>query len=359
MLDAKGFKRPTYDEIFAEMQADARAKFGDSVNTSERSVLGLLLRLFAWFLSKAWQAVEDVYNSAFINTSTENNLDRLASNYGLTRNLSSWATGTIKLTGTPGHTEPAGFRVETPTGVVFETVEDITLDESGVGSGEIRALEAGTNGNVPAGTITVVTNPNANVTGCTNPEPTTGGRDKESDPVFRNRIEARIQNQGTSGNSADYLNWALEVEGVGKAKVFPLWDGPGTVKVVIIDSDYAPAPPELVQAVSDHIEQMRPIGAAVTVTSAVPLDINVSATVRISPGYTIDQVRESFREALRQLLAEIAFQTSFVSIARVGAALLTTPGVIDYSDLEINGSTTNVQLADEEIPVVGTITLGV
>ena len=41
----------------------------------------------------------------------------------------------------------------------------------------------------------------------------------------------------TSGNVYHYQQWALEVSGTGAAKVFPLADGPGTVTVLVVDSD--------------------------------------------------------------------------------------------------------------------------
>ena len=198
MLDAKGFKRPTYAEIFAEMETEAKARFGENVNTSERSFLGILLRLFAWFLSKVWQATENSYYGAYVNTAEGVQLDRLGPYVGIRRKLATWASGTIQLIGTPGHTEPAGFRVETPTGVVFETVEDITLDATGIGTGEIRALEPGTIGNVAAETITVITNPNANITSCTNPAPTSGGQNKETDQEFRERFALSVSGGGAA-----------------------------------------------------------------------------------------------------------------------------------------------------------------
>lgn len=197
MLDAKGFRRRTYNEILAEMEKDARARFGENVNTSDRSAFGILLRLFAWFLSKVWQTAENTYYGAYVNTAEGVQLDRLGPYVGIQRKLATWAMGTIKMNGTPGHTEPAGFRVETPSGVAFETVEDITLDEDGDGAGEIRAMEPGTIGNVAAGTITVISNPNANITSVTNPEPTTGGQNKESDQEFRERFV-----QSTAGGGA-------------------------------------------------------------------------------------------------------------------------------------------------------------
>jgi uncharacterized phage protein gp47/JayE len=207
MLDAKGFKRPTYAEIFAEMEVEARARFGENVNTSERSFLGILLRLFAWFLSKVWQTAENTYYSGYVNTAEGVQLDRLGPYVGIQRKLATWATGTIQMTGTPGHTEPAGFRVETPSGVVFETVDDITLDSSGVGTGEIRALEPGTIGNVAAGTITVISNPNAHITSVTNPAPTSGGQNKETDQEFRERFALSVSGGGAA--TVDSIRSAL------------------------------------------------------------------------------------------------------------------------------------------------------
>ena len=109
MLDAKGFRRPTYAEIFEEMEKEAKARFGENVNTSERSFLGILLRLFAWFLSKVWQATENSYYGSYVNTAEGVQLDRLGPYVGIQRKLQTWATGTIQLSGTPGYTEPAGF----------------------------------------------------------------------------------------------------------------------------------------------------------------------------------------------------------------------------------------------------------
>jgi uncharacterized phage protein gp47/JayE len=198
MLDAKGFRRPTYNEILAEMEKDARARFGENVNTSDRSVLGILLRLVAWVLSKVWQTTENTYYGAYVNTAEGVQLDRLGPYVGIQRKLATWATGTIELTGTPNYTVLAGFRVETPSGVVFETVEDITLDGSGEGTGEIRALEPGTIGNVAAGAITVITNPNANIASCTNPQPTIGGQNKETDQEFRERFTLSVSGGGAA-----------------------------------------------------------------------------------------------------------------------------------------------------------------
>jgi uncharacterized phage protein gp47/JayE len=185
------------------------------------------------------------------------------------------------------------------------------------------------------------------------------GEDEENDGALRSRYLQKVREPGTSGNAADYKRWALEVPGVGTAKVVPLWGGPGTVKVIITDSDRRPASPSLVDAVAAHIEEVRPIGSAVTVVSATGKPIDVTATVTLATGYTLQQVQDAFVQQLEVYLRETAFELTYVSYARIGTLLLGTPGVVDYVNLAVNGGTSNVALQDEEVPVLGTVSLGV
>ncbi|MFD1777003.1 baseplate J/gp47 family protein [Paenibacillus rhizophilus] len=217
MLDSTGFKRPRFDDLFAQMEDKAKEAFGDTVNTSVRSPLGIILRIFAWFLSILWSLAEDVYNSGYIGTATGNNLDRLGPQVGISRILEQWAMGTVTLTGTAGYTVSAGFRVATESGLTYQTTDDVTLT-GGTGNVAIEALASGSASNVAAGTITVIVNPSADVTGVTNVAPVTGGREKETDAEFRDRFE-----QSTAGGGAatvDSIRSALlRLDGVRAATV--------------------------------------------------------------------------------------------------------------------------------------------
>ncbi|WP_340004415.1 baseplate J/gp47 family protein [Paenibacillus sp. FSL K6-0276] len=206
MLDSTGFKRLRFDDLFAQMEDKAKEAFGDTVNTSVRSPLGIILRIFAWFLAIIWSTAEDVYNSGYIPTATGNNLDRLGPQVGITRTLAQWASGQLTITGTPGYVVPAGFRAATASGVVFETLTSVTLTGS-TGTIAIEALEAGSGGNLGAGMITVVVNPVPDVTSVTNAAPTTGGREKETDAEFRNRFDQSVAGGGAA--SVDALRGAL------------------------------------------------------------------------------------------------------------------------------------------------------
>ena len=125
--------------------------------------------------------------------------------------------------------------------------------------------------------------------------PAAGGTDPESDGALYERIHAYLSRPATSGNAYHYEQWALEVAGVGAARVFPLWNGAGTVKVVLVDGGMEPASAEIVAAVQAHIEAERPIGATVTVAAAAPLSINVTAAVTLDGSAPSARSRRSLR----------------------------------------------------------------
>jgi uncharacterized phage protein gp47/JayE len=200
MLDKSGYKRKTYDDLLNEMTTRTKQLFGEDANVSDRSVLGRLIRIMAWFLSLVWKDNEDVYYSSNLDDATGKNLDRILPRYGITRNPAEHAVGTIQINGTPDYTVPAGFTVATKLDVFFETIETIVLDSSGNGEGQIRAIQSGQSGNVGAGLITEIVNPDSNISTVTNALPTSGGREEETDLEAR----ARAKNSG---------------EGLGKATV--------------------------------------------------------------------------------------------------------------------------------------------
>ncbi|SEU20227.1 Baseplate J-like protein, partial [Enterocloster clostridioformis] len=51
------------------------------------------------------------------------------------------------------------------------------------------------------------------------------GSDEESTKALLERYLTKVQKPSTSGNRYDYYNWAMECEGIGAAKVFPLANG--------------------------------------------------------------------------------------------------------------------------------------
>lgn len=281
---------------------------------------------------------------------------------GLERKRATFATGLATLIGTG--TVNTGDLFETEGGIQFQATETKAITNSGTVA--IRAVVAGSVGNVAAGAISFFPVTLSGFTVVSNLAPTSGGFDEETDDDLRKRYYEKLRSPATSGNKAHYRAWAKEVAGVGDAKVIPLWNGANTVRVIIIDSDRKPASPSLVASVQNRIdpdssglgEGEAPIGAFATVVSATGLNINVTATVVLVDGYTLASVKDNIEANIQKLLREIAFVESFVSYARVGAAILESEGVADYSGLTINGGTANVTIGNEEVAVLGAVNIG-
>jgi len=275
---------------------------------------------------------------------------------GIERKPATKATTIVIITGQEGAKISKGDLVGADT-VNFISMEDKTIDLTGQMEVLVECEEYGTIGNVPAGSINYFPVSIPGLISVTNPEPITNGYDAESDESLLERYYERIRTPATSGNKYHYLNWAKEVTGVGDARVIPLWDGPGTVKVVIIDSNKEPASQALIDEVSKHIEEERPIGADVIVISAQPKKINVELTIIKDEMFTLEQVRAKVEKNINNYFKETAFKVNFISYARIGKTILETEGVLDYSNLIVNGNIENIPLKYEEVPILGEVVL--
>lgn len=309
---------------------------------------------------------------AFVQYSSKPYTDLIGEPLGITRNAATYTHDTLEIQGTPGTVLESGKIAGTVSSddigsIEFEFQETKIIDNTGVAEIEVQCTQPGTIGNVKANSITLMITPINGIKSVTNKNNFTSGTDEEDGNHYKTRILEKMQSPATSGNKAQYKIWAKEVDGVGDAKVVPLWNGPGTVKVIIINANKRAADTKLVQNVKDYIdpqpeghgEGKAPIGATLTVVSAVEKTIDITATVVLASGYTIQQVQDAFVVNIQTYLSDLAFNSTYISYAKIGSLLLNTAGVVDYNDLTLNTGTANVALQDEEIPAAGTISLGV
>jgi len=191
---------------------------------------------------------------------------------------------------------------------------------------------------------------------------TISGTDIESDEALYNRIIAKVQHPATSGNIYHYEQWALEVNGIGGAKTQDTWNGNGTVRVIVIDSNKQVASSTLVNNVAAHIEENRPVGAIVTTISATAKTINIVVDVQKNSAFTNQQVTDSVTQQISAYIKSLPFKqdtTAQVSYARIGDAIFDSDVVSDYSNLMVNNGVANVSVADTEIAILGTVTVNV
>lgn len=288
-------------------------------------------------------------------------LDMHAANRGMERRSAQPARCVVEFSGTEGAKVPAGAVASTlPAGdeqsIAFKTLAECSI-VNGKASVQAEALLAGASGNVAAGSVCRLDAPVSGITSIGNPQAASGGVDEESDEQLRLRIVEfdAVQGRNFVGSAADYRRWALEVSGVGGAKVLQASDDSGVVTIIITDVNGSSASSELCQAVSDHImrpdspqNRLAPINASVSVTTPQPLTIAVSAKLALN-GATADAVSQALLVRLGEYFAGL--DDGVVRLTRVGALLSAIEGVVDYSQLKLNGAAQNVTLTDMQLPV--------
>ena len=325
------------------------------VDVREGSYTNNLVSPTALAIWKLYDSLNALIPMVYVDETSGVYIDKKAANYGITRKTGTKATAALHFTGVDGKVVPKGTVFLTSNGLEFVTESAVTIT-AGAASTTAIAAEAGEAYNVPGGSITQQIVSISGLTGVTN-DAAVGGTDPESDKSLVERLYAYLRKPATSGNVYHYEQWALADDGVGGVKVAPLWNGPGTVKVLIVSPAKAPVDQEVVTRCADHIQQNRPIGAAVTVESASALMINVEATITIESTTTKSAVKEAFANSLNAYLQSIAFEKYELIYNRLAFMLLDIEGVIDYEDLTVNGGTSNIAIATNEVPVAGTVVI--
>lgn len=344
------YQQMTFETILKRMLS----KVPSTMDKRQGSIIYDALAPAAAELAQMYIELDTNINLAFATTAWGEYLEKRTAEMGITRHLAINSKRTGLFYG--NNNEP----IDVPLDSRF-TAGDLNFvvkEKLSTGRYILECEIAGAEGNRPQGKMI----PIDYIPGLVKAELTDillPGEEEESDKALLHRYQLRVRQPTTSGNIYHYKQWALDVAGVGDAKVFPLWNGPGTVKVVVVDSDKQPAASLLLTEVTQKIEEFRPVGANVTVVSGIGKSINVSATVTLASGYTIQNAQDDFIIGLDSYLKETAFKTSYISYAKIGTILLNTPGLLDYTNLIVNNTTSNIALEDEEMPVLGAVELAV
>lgn len=105
-----------------------------------------------------------------------------------------------------------------------------------------------------------------------------------------------------------------------------------------------------------------PIGANVWVDTPTLVDIDIAATVVFAPGYSLDgsggttETQTAIEAALVDYVDALPAGGD-VYYRHVEAQFFAVTGVLDVTGLLVNGGTSNITLEEQEVSVVGTITL--
>lgn len=193
--------------------------------------------------------------------------------------------------------------------------------------------------------------------------------DGDTTDTLREKYYASIDGEAFGGNVADYREKVNAITGVGGVKVYPVWNGGGTVKLTVIASDYTAPSSELISKVQTAIDPeqnhgegmgLAPIGHTVTVTGAKYADLTITANVTFAAGWNWENGKSQLVSAANAYLDELCkawadSETTVVRISQIETHLLTADCVVDVDGTTVNGDTKNIELAADEIPRLSTI----
>lgn len=314
-------------------------------------------------LFNAYILLQGVLMEMFPDTATRKYLIKHCADRGITPKPASYAT--VKGEFTPSN-------LEIPIGARFSH-EDLNYKITEKISDGLYELECETSGSV-ANSVTGRLIPIDYVNGLQTAniiEVIIPAEDEESTESLRGRYFASINSEAFGGNKIDYEQKVLSISGVGQVKVYSAsqWNGGGTVKCVIVDSDDHVPTEELVNEVQTIIDPeandgegngIAPIGHFVTIVGAYNTVINITASLTYKSGYSWDKVKGNVEAAIDNYLASLNEKWSSldkirVRIAHIESAILNVEGVLDIQNTIINGKEENLAVDKDSLVSRGTI----
>ena len=345
----------TIDEIYEQMLSC----FGEQTGLEPKEGTDLSARLYALAAQvySLYVQADWVTRQAFPQTAEGEYLDRHAQLRGLERKAAVAARGTVRFTAG----EAWESQREIPEGTVCMTAGLIRFETTQAGvlsPGEltadvpVRALEAGTAGNVAAGAIVSMAVAPMGISSCTNPEPCAGGADGEGDEQLRERILDTFRRLPNGANAAFYEQEALSFDQVAAATVIPRPRGVGSVDVVV--STLAGIPDQqLLTELQDYFEQRREIAVDVQVRSPQTRTVDVTVQVAAQGGWDAAQARANVKAALESWFdGKLLGQD--VLLARLGSLIYQCEGVENYAIL---APAADLAMGEDELPRLGTLSV--
>lgn len=260
---------------------------------------------------------------------------------------------------------------------IFYTV----IKANGDGTAEMQAEEAGTSANSYLGQILPVT-PNDNLAWAEIIEITIPARDEENDEHLRARLLNTNSWVAYGGNVADYLDMTSKISDVGATQVYPVWNGAGTVKLVILNNDLMPASQTLIKKVKEKIDPeesitqgygLAPIDHRVTVVAPETFTVNITMNVTTAENTNIDTIRTNIKASLEELFKSLRKDWSVIDSvtgrgykltvyrSKILSRVMTLEGVANATMPQLNGKDEDLQLVFDnttsQLPVLGEVTV--
>lgn len=289
---------PTLEEIRASILRDYQTYYPNA-DTSEDSDAYARASSLAACAEGIYAHQKWLIKQFFPDTADTEFLEKHAGLRGLRRRNATYAAGKgATVSGNPDAVIAVGLQIKTEDGRFYETTESAVISASGsalvavrsLATGAVQNIKTATKGSFMAAPVGVSTDVVLNdVVGATN---------AESDSSLLERLLNKIRRPAAGGNKYDYKDWALEVDGVEQAYVYPLRRGLGTVDIAITADNGVPSD-DTVRRAQEYIDQERPVTAKESkVVKPDVTKVNFNIQVKIS-GVALNDIKTAINNALR------------------------------------------------------------
>ncbi|WP_324824981.1 baseplate J/gp47 family protein [Sinanaerobacter sp. ZZT-01] len=346
------FESITYETLLKRMLDQV----SNNVDKREGSIIYDALAPAAAELKNAYIQLDVILNETFADTASRTYLIKRAAERGI---VPYEATQAI-LKGEFNTDIPIGHRFS------LDTLNYTAIEKMETGVYKMQCETAGRIGNSKTGNLI----PIDYIKGLTFARLTellVPGEDEEDTEYLRKRYYDSLDTKAFGGNIQDYKGKVSTISGVGGVKVYPAWNGGGSVKLVLINSEYQKPSSELISIVQTEIDPIQnqgkglgiaPIGHIVTVEGVKESVIPISTAITYQDGWEWNDVKDYVFETVDQYLTELAqdwadSDTVIVRVSQIETRLLNIPGILDISKTAINGEEKNLVLDADSIPKRG------
>lgn len=295
-------------------------------------------------------------------TSTGTDVDTWIADFGLTRAQDAYATGTVRLSrfvSTSYATVQPGAQVKTGDGTqVFTVIADTTQSAWSVTqacyvipSGNayadvtVQAVNPGTQGNVQAGTISLLASAIPFVDTVTNSSNFNNGVDAASDAAvqvaFANYIQTRAR---ATLNAIEYAISTVQqnitssiAENVTATGTYQ----PGNFIVTVDDGTGTP-PESLLDAVSLAVSTYRPIGSTWVVRAPTVTTATITFTISTFPAINKAALVPQVQAAVVAYVNAIADGSPLIYSRISGVAYAVDPSIISVDNVVLNGGSVDI-----------------
>ena len=288
---------PTLEEIRASILRDYQTYYPNADISEDSDAYARASSLAACaegiYAHQKWlikQFFPDTADTAF--------LEKHAGLRGLRRRNATYAAGKgATVSGNPDAVIAIGLQIKTEDGRFYETTERAVISTDGTAVVAVRSLATGAAQNIKTATKGTFMAAPVGVSSDVVLNDVVGGTNKESDSSLLERLLNKIRRPAAGGNRYDYKDWALDVDGVEQAYVYPLRRGLGTVDIAITADNGVPSD-DTVRRAQEYIDQERPVTAKESkVVKPDVTKVNFNIQVKIS-GVALNDIKTAIRNAL-------------------------------------------------------------